>query len=300
MKVLNFGSMNIDNVYYLDRFVQPGETKDVRKLEVNPGGKGLNQSIAMRRAGIDVCHAGILGNGGNVLKEYLEENEVDVHLVKMDDILQGHAIIQVDEIGENCIIVYSGSNGSVDHEYIDNVLTQFDDETMLVLQNEISELEYVVNEAHKRGMTIVLNPSPLTESLKQIDLNKISWLIMNQVEAEMMSGCTETEAILDTFKVKYPDLNCVLTLGSKGSVCLYEGSIIEQVAFQTKAVDTTGAGDTFAGYFVAGMSRNKPIQEVLNDASKAAALCVSRYGAAPSIPYYKDLAQLTSFKGEKR
>lgn len=289
MKVLNFGSMNIDNVYYLDHFVQPGETKDVKRLDVNPGGKGLNQSIAMSRAGVKVHHAGLFGNGGDTLKKYLRDNNVDVEFVNKSDAMQGHAIIQVDSEGENCIIVHGGSNTSINIDYIDEVFAAFDKDTILVLQNEISELGYIIEKAHQKGMTVVLNPSPLSIELINLDYTMISWVILNQLEGIALSSAEKVEDIIDYFLKSYPKLNVVLTLGKEGSVCIHNGQVIQQSAMNTEVVDTTGAGDTFTGYFIAGMSAGKDIEVALQEATIAASICVSRKGGAPSIPVYEEV-----------
>lgn len=289
MKILNFGSLNIDNVYYLEEFVKPGETISAERMEVFPGGKGLNQSVACSRAGAEVYHAGLFGENGEWLQKYLLNEGIDVTYLNRTSVVQGHAMIQVDESGENCIIVYGGSNYEITEKCIDNVLKNFSEDTILLVQNEISNIDYLINQAHKNKIKIVFNPSPVTEDLIKIDYSKIDWLLVNEIEAEILSKTSTSNDALEYFEKTYPKLNVVLTLGSEGLICLYNKKRIKQEAFKTKVVDTTGAGDTFTGYFVSGLSKGYNIPEILINASKASSICVSKKGAAPSIPFFEEL-----------
>lgn len=282
MKILNFGSCNIDYVYSLDHIVEPGETETSYKLEIFPGGKGLNQSIALAKAGAKVYHAGCIGEDGGMLKDILVESKVDTAYLKTVDGKNGHAVIQVTSGGENSIFLYPGSNEMVEKEYIDSVLENFETGDILLLQNEISNVDYLVEEAYKKGMCIILNPSPFNEKISKIDFNMLSYIILNEIEAAAVAE-TQEESI-SRIKNKYPNLKIMLTLGSKGCVYSDDTQEIMQKAYKVKAVDTTAAGDTFTGYFVAGISNENEIKEVLKTASIASAIAVSRNGAAPSIP----------------
>ena len=162
MKVLSFGSLNIDYVYKVDHFVQKGETLSSKSLNVFSGGKGLNQSIALAKAGVETYHAGAIGEDGKFLLEILEEAGVDTSCVKiLSDERTGNAIIQNDEDGDNCILLYGGANQAITKAQVDAVLSRFDAGDYLVLQNEINELPYMMTKAHEKGMKIVLNPSPM-------------------------------------------------------------------------------------------------------------------------------------------
>ena len=108
MKVLNFGSLNLDYVYQVDHFTKPGETQSAFSQTVNPGGKGLNQSIALKKAGIDVYHAGCVGKGGQMLKDLLEKSGVKTEYLYPCDEIQGNAVIQVDPKGQNSILLFGG------------------------------------------------------------------------------------------------------------------------------------------------------------------------------------------------
>ncbi|MBQ9806735.1 MAG: helix-turn-helix domain-containing protein [Clostridia bacterium] len=289
MKILNFGSCNIDYVYSLDHIVQAGETETTSAMSVFAGGKGLNQSIALARAGVRVCHAGCMGEGGDFLRELLDANGVDTSFLQTVAEKNGHAIIQVSREGENSIFLYPGSNECVTREQIDQTLSHFSQGDLLVLQNEISEPEYLVTAAHRKGMQIVLNPSPCNERILALDLKKLTYLILNEIEAKAISSKASAEEALQFFKTQYPKLKVMLTLGKKGCIYSDAAQTVRHPIFRVPAVDTTAAGDTFTGYFVAGLARREPIGAILRTASCASAITVSRMGAAPSIPTLEEV-----------
>lgn len=284
MRILNFGSCNIDYVYAVEQIVQPGQTITTNSLEVFPGGKGLNQSIAVARAGVPVYHAGYIGADGTMLRDILQESGVDLTFLKEVDIPNGHAIIQVEASGENCIFLYSGTNKSIPKEYMDWVLGHFSEGDLLLLQNEINDIHYLVSQASKKGMQVVLNPAPFTQDLKTLDLNSISYLLLNETEAKEFSGTEDPAEFVSFVRSNYPQLKVVLTLGKQG--CIYTDSqvTLAHPAFDVPAVDTTAAGDTFTGYFVAQLATGNTYAEAIKFASAAAAVTVSHMGAAPSIP----------------
>ena len=297
MKILNFGSCNIDYVYSLDHIVGVGETETTYMLETFPGGKGLNQSIAVAKAGGEIFHAGCVGCDSDILTEILLKNSVNISYLSRTDKKNGHAIIQVSDKGENSIFLYPGSNEMIKKDYIDLVLKDFGQGDIILLQNEISNVDYIVERAYQKEMCIILNPSPFNEKLNKIDFNKLTYIILNEVEAKAIAGYDIPEGNLTCIKNKYKNLKVVLTLGSNG--CIYSDSLCEfyQPAFKVNAVDTTAAGDTFTGYFIAGLSRGSDYQTILKMASAASAIAVSRKGAAPSIPDKSEV--LSSFPNLK-
>lgn len=288
MKVLNFGSLNLDYVYRVERFVRPGETLSAASQTVNAGGKGLNQSIALRRAGAAVCHAGCLGAGGESLGALLRENGVDTTYLRPVETLQGNAVIQVAPSGENCILLYGGSNQCVTAEQIDATLEHFSAGDWLLVQNEVNLLPLLVDKAYARGLRIALNPSPCDEKTAAVDLGKLDWLLINEVEAEQLTGEREPEAAWRKLHEQYPALSLLLTLGAAGSMAwrVAAGSVetARQEAFRVEAVDTTAAGDTYTGYFLAALLEGRPLAACMRRAGMASALSVTRPGAAPSIP----------------
>ena len=288
MKVLNIGSLNLDYVYRVDHFVQPGETLSAVSQTVNPGGKGLNQSIALARAGAEVYHAGCIGSGGESLKKLLQENGVDTAYLFPTDELQGNAVIQVVPSGENCILLFGGSNQCITSGQIEKTLEAFSAGDWLILQNEVNDLPMIVEKAYEKGMKIVLNPSPFNEKLSAVDFGKLSWLLVNEVEAGQISGSEDPKAAWEQLHKAYPSLSVLITLGSTGSMAyrLKNGDIetASQEAFRVRAVDTTAAGDTFTGFFIEALLEDLPLQECMRRASMASALGVTRPGAAGSIP----------------
>lgn len=284
MRVLNFGSLNLDYVYQVEHFVQPGETLSAVSQTVNAGGKGLNQSIALAKAGAEVCHAGCIGTGGGLLRSILDENGVDTKYLREVPVLQGNAVIQVNPEGQNCILLFGGSNQCVTEEQIAQTLEGFDPGDWLVLQNEINNLPQIVEAGYERGMKIVLNPSPFNDKLNEVDFGKLSWLLVNEIEAEQLSGSSEPEKAWQLLHEKYPSLSLLVTLGSEGSAAFTKEETVYRHAFSVTAVDTTAAGDTFTGYFVAGLMEGRSLRACMKRASMASAISVTRPGAAPSIP----------------
>lgn len=293
MRVLNFGSLNLDYVYRVDHFVRPGETLSAASRAVKLGGKGLNQSIALARAGANVSHAGCIGAGGEALKAQLEKDGVDTSMLLSVDEMQGHTVIQVNRDGENCILLYGGSNQCVTDAQIADTFAGCGAGDWLVLQNEINRLPAIVDAAHARGMVIALNPSPYDAKLDAVDFGKLSWLLVNEVEAGQISGSDDPEAAWTWLHARYPKLSVLITLGSAGSVAYrVDGDAVEiarREAFRVKAVDTTAAGDTYTGYFIAGLMAGMPLKECMRRASKASSISVTRLGAADSIPALAEL-----------
>ena len=249
--------------------------------------------MALARAGANVCHAGCIGAEGEFLRALLNENGVDTGLLRTIDGMQGHTIIQVDSGGENCILLYGGTNRRISDSQIDETLAHFGPGDWLVLQNEVNSLPRIVDAAYARGMRIVLNPSPYEDGLKAVDFGKLSWLLVNAVEACQCSGSDEPERAWDVLHARYPGLSVLITLGSAGSIAhrvTLEGiDTLRQPAFETEAVDTTAAGDTFTGYFIGGLAEGRPLAECMRRASMASAISVTRMGAAVSIPKQEEV-----------
>ena len=291
MKVLNFGSLNIDFVYDVDHFVTKGETISSSARHVFSGGKGLNQSLAFSRAGGCLHHAGLIGQDGLFLKELLVESGVDVTWVRVCEATpSGHAIIQRDASADNCILLHGGANLAVTSAFVDEVLAGFNKGDWLLLQNEISELAYCIKAAKARDMRIVLNPSPINEALLKADLAAIDCFVLNEIEAASLSGCQGTpDQLLAAMRGRFPQADIVLTLGERGSMFAGGDDLIRQSAYDVRTVDTTAAGDTFAGYFLAQLASGVSANVALDTAAKAAALAVSRPGASPSIPRIEEV-----------
>ena len=235
MKLLVFGSCNIDRVYRLDHIVAPGETERACDYAVFPGGKGLNQAIAAAAAGAEVRFAGAVGQDGELLTETLSSRSVDISLLQKTNGASGHAVIQVSDGGENAIFLYPGANEIITDAYIDAVLAHFE------APAEIRAIR-------------------------------------------ALGGDDDLAVCLQNLAARYPHLQILLTLGADGCMLVADGETLRQAAFETTVVDTTAAGDTFTGYFAAAITRGEAYRDALQTASAAAAIAVSRSGAAPSIP----------------
>lgn len=285
MKYLVFGSMNIDRTYAVSHFVQAGETLSAGKMELFCGGKGFNQAIALARAGREVYMAGAVGSDGQMLLDALEKEGIHRQYIKQTPGSSGHAVIQVDAQGQNCILILAGANGEITEEDVDTVLRNFEAGDLIILQNEISCVDHILWQAAKRGMRVALNPSPYDEKIAAYDMNCVNYLLVNEVEGAAIAGCTEPQDIADTIHRRYPQIQLVLTLGSRGAIYQgADGSRFESGIYPVNAVDTTAAGDTFTGFFLAQLTQSGDAALALRQASIASGLSVSRKGASPSIP----------------
>ncbi len=289
-KVLNFGSLNVDYVYKLDHMMREGETQASDSMEIFLGGKGFNQSVAAAKAGVDIYHAGMIGDDGDGFLPACKEYGIHTDYIKKTEGRGGHTIIQIDRNAQNSILLYGGSNRKISKDFIDEVLKNFEEGDYILLQNEISNLDYVIDKAYERGMKIILNPSPYDYRLDDCDMSKISYFILNEIEGGLISGKEAPDEIIDVMLEKYPEAKIVLTLGTDGAMYAdASGKRLRQPVFPVKAVDTTAAGDTFTGYFIAGILNDMPLQDILKMSAKASSITVTRKGASPSIPLKEEV-----------
>lgn len=289
MKIYNLGSLNIDYVYEVEHFVSAGETLASNGMQVFPGGKGLNQSVALARAGAKVIHGAVVGDDGDLLLDTLSAAGADISRIKKAKGSCGHAIIQVDKTGQNCILLFPGTNHAIDKGYIEEFLSDVQKDDILLLQNEINGLETIFAVAHKKQMQIAFNPSPFHANIKKLPLSYVKWWFCNEIEGAALFGSSDPKEIAKTFAEQFPDSNLILTLGEEGSVFVNADTYIEQPIYKVNTVDTTAAGDTFTGYFIAAFAGGKDAAASLNLAAKASSITVSRPGAAISIPLLNEV-----------
>lgn len=299
-KFLNFGSLNIDNVYSVDHFVQAGETLAPFSFEMFPGGKGLNQSIALARSGAEVWHAGRVGPDGEWLVKLLAESGVHAEEIDRTGKRSGHAVIQVNPQGQNCILLDGGANMQIPESYIETSLAPFGRGDCLVLQNEVNSLPEIIRRAAQRGMDIALNPSPITDELYAMDFSAVTWLILNDLEGEVLTGEQQPQEMARALLARYPHMRIVLTMGSAGVLYRDAQESHTHGIFHVPVVDTTGAGDTFTGYFLSAVVGQRPVAEALRIASAASAIAVSHKGAAVSIPTSEEVKRFLSTCEENR
>ncbi|MCS5636767.1 MAG: ribokinase [Myxococcota bacterium] len=291
MTIVNFGSINLDFVYQVDHLARPGETVPSLGQEQFAGGKGFNQSIALARAGAPVRHVGRVGEDGRWLVEMLEAEGVDISEIAVSGPSTGHAIIQVDAQGENSILVHGGANREIESESLERSCAALGEDDWVLLQNETNALAAVMELAPGRGSRMVLNPSPTDPSLLALPLDRIDTFLINQGEGEALCGEREPGRILEAMAERFPRSAVVLTLGARGALYAREETRLESAAEPARALDTTGAGDTFAGYYLAEMVARGDPERALRLGCIAAGYCVERAGAAASIPRRSDLAR---------
>lgn len=290
MKIVNYGSINLDHVYQVDHIVQPGETLLAADQNLFCGGKGLNQSIALAKAGAEIFHAGVVGEDGDILLDALRAAKVDITHIRRAPGASAHTVIQVDRNGQNCIIVFSGENMRPSEADIDRVLADFAPGDAVLMQNELFNTPLMMRKAAEKGLAIIFNPSPVSREMLSYPLETVSWFLLNEIEGEALTGETDPGRILDVLAKKFPNGSVVLTLGANGAWAMDRGQRFFQPAFEVQAVDTTAAGDTFTGFFLAGISSGMPIPDALRRAAFASSIAVSRKGAADSIPTAEEVS----------
>lgn len=292
MKILNLGSLNIDKVYSVPHFVAPGETLTASRLETFAGGKGLNQSVALARAGARVYAAGAIGPDGKFLVDLLRDSGANVDRIQhFVDVPTGHAIIQVVPQGQNCIIISAGANGEITEGYIDDALEGLGPGDLLLLQNEVSCVPYAIRAAKALGLSVAFNPSPIDDALFGYPLDLVDWFILNEIEGKALAGMDSEDCslILDALLAKFPQSAVVLTLGSEGVLYGKGQERLSHRACKVPVADSTAAGDTFCGFFLASLSKGLTPDQALEKATLAAALAIQKKGAAPSIPTWEEV-----------
>ncbi len=296
MKIINFGSLNIDYVYKVDHIVRPEETVRAKKTDFFPGGKGLNQSIAIARSGANVFHAGCVGmdDDGNYLLNTLDKNGVNTSLVRKKEEPTGNAFIQVTTEGSKSIIVCGGANLTVGEEHIAFTIAQLRRGDILLLQNEINAVDIIVERALLAGAKVALNPSPFTKDLKTLPLDKLSYVFLNRYEAAEFTGENpmDVEALIPALRRVFSSAEVVMTMGRKGSILITKDDSIYQGIYDTAVKDKTAANDAFIGFYLGTSLGGASPKDALMMASKAASICVSRSGAASSIPIIEECYEL--------
>jgi len=292
MKILVYGSLNIDLIFTVDHIARPGETISSGALERSAGGKGANQAAALAKAGMDVYMAGKIGADGRFLLDLLGSYGANTGKVAIYPGATGQALIQLDHGGQNSIILYAGGNGEIREEEISRVLETFGPDDVVLLQNEIPHVGTIMKKARERGMKVFFNPSPYNERIGKLPLDLVDIFFVNEIEAAELAalpGDTPLPAILDRLVERFPAAEIILTAGRDGAYYGY-GKLREKAEIiELPVVDTTGAGDTFTGYYIAARERKLSVSAALNLACKAACIAVSRKGAMQSMPFKEEV-----------
>lgn len=286
-KILNYGSLNLDCVFEVPHIVRPGETIGSYSYKTFPGGKGANQSVAAARAGGAVSHAGKIGHDGGFWRDLLAAESIDTtSLLSAQQGESGRAMIQIDHAsGENAIVLFPGANHKITLDEIDSVLRRFAPGDWLMIQNEINHTGELIRRGAASGMRVAFNPAPMTPDVTTFALELLALLVVNEHEASELSGESDPVAAAYALAKRSPDADVIVTLGKEGALCLSDGELIRQESMDVpEVVDTTGAGDTFVGAFVAMRAEGASVRQSLRYASASASLTVTRKGAIPSIP----------------
>lgn len=297
-KIVVIGSSNIDMVMNLSDLPRPGETIGNGTFHIFNGGKGANQAVAAARAGADTTFISCLGE--DVFSEGLIENfkadgiRTD-YLFKISGFSTGTALIMVNKEGENCIGVAPGANGALSASYIDRALAAIQEADWILVQFEIpmETIYYIIEQADKLGKNVLVNPAPAAYLQEEV-LRKIHLLVLNETEAEVLTGLTVTDG--NEHQITHSLLqkgvkNVILTLGTKGAFIANQDFQYHIAAYPVQAVDTTAAGDIFCGTLAAALARGQSLVEAAQFASAAAAISVTRHGAQPSAPMKKEVEE---------
>lgn len=289
MKFINFGSMHIDFVYNVKQIVKARETLNVIDHATNLGGKGLNQSVALARAGAKVSHVGIIGNDGAELKTTLINNGICTDHVTFLNQPNGHAVIQVNSDGDNTILIFGGTNQKYTPELIDQALLNSEPDDIVLVQNQINDVPRIIEQAKNHRKKVIFNLAPASQNMAYYPLEYVDVFVMNQYQGNLLTQQEKPDAILAALQRRYPQASFVLTMGQEGVKFVDNHHRFTIPAERVPAIDTNAGGDTFVGYFLARWHLGDSIENSLELACRAAALCITRKGAATSIPYLSEL-----------
>ena len=289
--IINFGSINIDHVYRVPHMPRAGETLAVSSYQKFLGGKGANQSIAITRAGGDVRHIGAVGPDGDWVIQAMRDAGVDPGRLLPVMEATGHAIVVVDDTGENQILICSGANICLSEDQIVSELNAQDGEgNWVLMQNETNLIPEIAEQAKMLGYKVAYSAAPFVAEATLPLLDRVDLIAVNEIEAQSLAGA---------YGCSVEDLPCaalLVTRGGKGA-SLYAEQVQHQTAFDVEAVDTTGAGDTFLGSFLARYCGGDGIDAALRYAAAASAIQITRLGAADAIPQQAEVAEFLNTHG---
>jgi ribokinase len=275
MAIYTLGSINIDHVYHVPHLARPGETLAATHYTKGLGGKGANQSVAASKSGGKVFHIGAIGPDSAWVLDELHGYGVNTDNVQRINTPTGHAIIQVDPAAENSIILYAGANRQITDSHATRALASARPDDLLLVQNETSAQSATIRLAADMGLRVLYTPAPFELASLQQAIPYAHLLLMNAGEAAAMAGALGA----------LPNCNVVITKGAEGAEWHSpKASPLFLPSFPVNPIDTTGAGDCFAGTIAAALDAGLSPEQALRRASAAAALQVTRAGAAAAMP----------------
>lgn len=300
IKIFNLGSINIDHIYRVEHFVQPGETLASTSYDKVLGGKGANQSIALVQAlgnHVDqVIHIGALHLHDENMLTIMQQNHVNLTHVTRLESPSGHAIIQVNQQAENAILLFAGANHQVSPEQWQLAFAQKTPGSWALCQNETAGISEFMHAAKAQGLKLAFNPAPCTAAVLDYPLHLLDLLVVNEIEAQQLTATQTISAAQIALAERLPNTHVIITKGTAGAQYQYANTVINVPAYQVNAIDTTAAGDTYIGYFLAHFAQGYDIQKAMQIAAAASALAVTQAGAAPSIPNLNAVHQFIQFQ----
>ena len=284
MAIYNLGSINIDYFYKAPHLLQAGETLAASDFSQGLGGKGANQSVACACSGAQIFHIGHLHEKDNNWLSFLQSSGVDISHIKLGDVPTGHAVIIIDETsGENQILLLAGANGAIDKSALEDSLAQATSSDWALCQNETNLGVEFLQMAHAKGLSICYSAAPFVKEVVLSVLEIVDLLVVNEIEA------AEIEKALAAPPAQWGVAHLIITKGGAGAEYYGKDGQFHQPAHKVKAVDTTGAGDTYLGFLLGRLSMGDGMKQAMAIASKAAAIQVTRYGTAEAIPLMSEL-----------
>ncbi|WP_426077958.1 ribokinase [Janthinobacterium sp. PSPC3-1] len=301
--IVVIGSINMDLVLRVPRMPLPGETLTGGAFRTIPGGKGANQAVACARmsgklaaGGQQVAMVACVGDdefGATLRAALVADGIIDRHVTTVPGVASGIASILVDDNGQNSIVLAGGANDCLSPAHIDAARELIEQSDIVVLQLEVpmETVVHAIKLARSLGKTVVLNPAPAAKVPADV-LALVDYLIPNEIEAAMLAGAevdaNDVKALAAALQKQGSD-NIIITLGAKGVHAALYGGDHDFPAQAVQAVDTTAAGDTFIGGFVAGLASGLDEAEAIAQGQRAAAWSVTKPGAQTSIPHLHEL-----------
>ena len=278
MTIFVLGSINIDTVYRVPELPRPGETVSGTLDSVGLGGKGANQAVALARAGARVRLVGAIGHGTDWVCDTLAQAGIDLSDLRRVDAPTGQAMICIDQAGENTIVIIAGANHWITPDQVTHSLKGARQGDWLLLQNETNLGPETAKLARRAGLKVCYSAAPFSAAVVREVLPFTDLLVVNEIEDRMIADLIPDAAALS------PGLASVVTMGKEGAIWRQGEHNIHVPAFPVTPTDTVGAGDTFLGFLLAGIERGETIETAMRKASAAAAIKISRRGAATMIP----------------
>lgn len=287
VNILNFGTLYAECIYTVGNLDFSDDTLEIESSQTFAGGRGLNISVALSRAGISkIFHAGYVGASSEFLREALKNSGVNTANLKLVDKPSAHSIVLLEDETRSKKLYFKGVNNEVSLEFAETVLNRFSCEDILIIDDGVSNFEYIIGMAHEKNMKIFIAPE---NPVINLDLNLIDYIFINEIQAKNISKRESRQDIVKFFKSNYPLLCVVINFGKNGYVCIAKKQTLFQSSLKKEHIDFTASFDAFIGYFIACVLRGKKLQYTLLLSAASLAICSAKKGSAFSIPYENEV-----------